>query len=319
MKFDVIISNCPYQLSDGGNNASAMPIYQKFVEQALKLNPRYLSMIIPSRWYSGGRGLDKFREHMMNDHHIKDLYDYVNSTECFPGVDISGGICYFLWDRSYDGPCRFTNFENGQENSTTRYLNDFPVIIRDNKAVGILNKVISRKEPTLKEKVSGQRPFGLRTYIRPENEGDLILKWNGGKGKYPSAKVLSGQEMIDKWKVIVSRVFYEHGGQIDKNGQRRVLSILEILKPQEICTETYIVVDYSEDQKKMENLKAYLETNFARFLILQASSSIMISKNSFQFVPCKDMSVKWTDEMLAKEYCLTEEETAYINSVIRPM
>lgn len=319
MKFDVIISNPPYQLSDGGNNASAMPIYQKFVEQAMKLNPRYLTMIIPSRWYSGGRGLDNFRKNMMNDKHIKEIYDYVNSTDCFPGVDISGGICYFLWDRSYDGPCKFSNIEGEETNVSYRNLNDYSVLIRDNQAVSILNKVLAKKEKSLKDRVSGQRPFGLRTFARPEESGDLILRWNGGEGPFSSAHVPAGNDMINKWKVVVSRVFFEHGGQIDKNGQRRVLSILEILEPKKICTETYIVVDSSENERQMRNLEKYLKTNFVRFLILQASSSIMISKNSFVFVPYKNMDIEWTDDLLDQEYDLSQKEIDYINATIRPM
>lgn len=319
MKFDVICSNPPYQLSDGGNNASAMPIYQKFVEQAKKLNPRYITMIIPSRWYSGGRGLENFRSTMINDLRIRKLVDYTNSSECFPGVDISGGICYFLWERDYEGACEVTNIENGTSNSMMRPLNQFPVLIRDNCAVNILQKVIAKNEPLLKDRVSGQRPFGLRTFARPQETGELMLRWNGGVGPFNVNDVPAGHDMIDEWKVIVSRVFYEHGGQTDKNGQRRVLSILETLKPKEICTETYIVVDHSSSEKHAKNLKAYLSTNFVRFLILQASSSIMISKNSFMFVPIKDMSRTWTDNELFDEYRLTEKEREYINSVIRPM
>lgn len=319
MKFDVICSNPPYQLSDGGNNASAMPIYQKFVEQAKKLNPRYITMIIPSRWYSGGRGLENFRSTMINDLRIRKLVDYTNSSECFPGVDISGGICYFLWERDYEGACEVTNIENGTLNSMMRPLNQFPVLIRDNCAVNILQKVIAKNEPLLKDRVSGQRPFGLRTFARPQETGELMLRWNGGVGPFNINDVPAGHDMIDEWKVIVSRVFYEHGGQTDKNGQRRVLSILETLKPKEICTETYIVVDHSSSEKHAKNLKAYLSTNFVRFLILQASSSIMISKNSFMFVPIKDMSRTWTDNELFDEYRLTEKEREYINSVIRPM
>ena len=319
MKFDVICSNPPYQLSDGGNNASAMPIYQKFVEQAKKLNPRYITMIIPSRWYSGGRGLENFRSTMINDLRIRKLVDYTNSSECFPGVDISGGICYFLWERDYEGACEVTNIENGTSNSMMRPLNQFPVLIRDNCAVNILQKVIAKNEPLLKDRVSGQRPFGLRTFARPQETGELMLRWNGGVGPFNVNDVPAGHDMIDEWKVIVSRVFYEHGGQTDKNGQRRVLSILETLKPKEICTETYIVVDHSSSEKHAKNLKAYLSTNFVRFLILQASSSIMISKNSFMFVPIKDMSRTWTDNEVFDEYRLTEKEREYINSVIRPM
>lgn len=319
MKFDVIIGNPPYQLSDGGNNASAMPIYQKFIEKAMQLKPHYLTMIIPARWYSGGRGLDIFRSNMISDTHIKELHDFVDAGECFPGVDISGGVCYFLWDRHYEGPCKVSSHTNNTVDSDSRYLNQYPILIRSNKAIPILEKVMSSNTNTLDKMVSTQRPFGLRTYERPDKTGDLTLRWNGGKGPICRNKITMGQELIEKWKVIVSRVFYEHGGNSDKNGQRRVLSILEILNPKEVCTETYIVVDSFSSYEEAENLCTYLRCKLSRFLILQATSSIMITKGSFMFVPMQDFSKPWTDEELYAKYGLTEEEIAFIESMIKPM
>ncbi len=319
MKFDVIIGNPPYQLSDGGNNASAIPIYNKFIEQAKKLNSHYLVMIIPSRWYSGGRGLDKFREVMLNDRHIVELVDFANADDCFPGVDISGGVCYFLRDSSYDGMCTVINVDGENRNSEKRYLNQYPILIRSNNAIEIVNKVTSRKEDTLYNYVSSQKPFGLRTYEKPDETGNLMLRWNGGKGPIPDKKVTTGREMIDKWKVIVSRVFFEHGGKTDKNGQNRVLSILEVLKPKEVCTETYVVINSFNTAKEADNLYKYLQTKFARFLILQATSSIMINRNGFVFVPVQDFTRSWTDEELYEKYGLEEKEISYIESMIRPM
>lgn len=319
MKFDVIIGNPPYQLSDGGNNASAMPIYQKFIESSLKLSPRYLTMIIPSRWYSGGRGLESFRANMIADTHIKELYDFVDAGDCFPGVDISGGICYFLWDRHYQGPCKVVNMEKGAEYSEKRYLNQYPILIRSNKAIPIIDKVLLNHPQTLDKKVSSQKPFGLRTFARPDENGDLILRWNGGKGPIKCEKVLAGNHLIDKWNVIVSRVSYEHGGNTDKDGQRRVLSVLEILDPGEVCTETYIVVDSFSSRIEAENFDSYLRTKFARFLISQATSSIMITKSSFIFVPEQDFSKPWTDEELFEIYGLTDEEVSFIVSMIKPI
>lgn len=319
MKFDVIIGNPPYQLSDGGNNASAMPIYQKFIEQAQKLNPRYLTMIIPSRWYSGGRGLDNFRKKMIADIHIKELHDYANADECFPGVDISGGICYFLWDSHYRGPCKVINVENGEVDTAVRYLNEYPIMIRSNRAVPIIDKILINSPQTLDTRVGSQKPFGLRTFARPDESGDLVLRWNGGKGPLKHQAVTAGKELINQWNVIVSRVFYEHGGKVDKNGQRRVLSILEVLNPGEVCTETYIVVDSFSSEIEANNLWAYLKTKFARFLILQATSSIMITRNCFMFVPIQDFSIAWTDEMLYNKYGLNEEEVFFIESMIKPM
>ena len=319
MKFDVIISNPPYQLSDGGNNASAIPIYQKFVEQARKLNPRYMTMIIPSRWYAGGRGLDAFRESMLSDKRIKELHDYANADDCFPGVDISGGICFFLWDNNYSGLCRIVNHSAKNEIVAFRELNQFPILIRSNLAVSIVEKVLSHKEQVLYDYVSPQKPFGLRTFARPDDVGDLTLRWNGGRGPIQREKITAGLDIIDKWNVIVSRVFYEHGGKTDKNGQSRVLSILEILEPKEVCSETYVVVDSFNSKNEAENLYGYLKTRFARFMILQATSSIMITKNAFVFVPIQDFSKSWTDKELYAKYGLTQEEIDFIESMIKPM
>lgn len=319
MKFDVIIGNPPYQLSDGGNNASAVPIYQNFVKQAEKLNPRYLTMIIPSRWFSGGRGLGEFRKAMLEDHRIKELHDFVNAEDCFPGVDISGGVCYFLWDRAYHGPCLVTNHDGTNIDVSERYLDEYQILIRSNKAVDIVKKVLSGHPVTVDSTVSTQKPFGLRTYARPDGHGEFTLRWNGGKGKIERAKVTAGTDLIDKWKVIVSRVFFEHAGKRDKSGQARVLSVLEILEPKEVCSETYIVADTFDTKSEALNFFDYLKTKFVRFLILQACSSIMITKNSFCFVPVQDFSKPWTDAELYEKYGLTDDEIVFIESMIRPM
>lgn len=319
MTFDAIVGNPPYQIADGGNNASAMPVYQKFVELATTIEPHYASMIMPSRWYSGGRGLDDFRANIMNDTRMRVLYDYASSDYCFPGVDISGGICYFLWDKDYDGPCTVTNAESQIAHSVKRYLNEFPILVRSNAAISIIDKVARRKEQTLDTFVSSQKPFGLRTFARPDENGNLTLRWNGGKGPISSDKVTGGTELIDKWKVIVSRVLYEHGGKADKNGQSRILSILEMLGPKEVCSETYIVVNSYDTEAEAAGLYSYLKTKFARFLIMQATSSIMITRGCFMFVPVQNFTEEWTDEKLYKKYELTEDEIALIESTIRVM
>ena len=167
--------------------------------------------------------------------------------------------------------------------------------------------------------ISSQKPFGLRTYARPDNEGDLILRWNGGKGPLSNDKVTVGRELINKWNVIVSRVFYEHGGKADKDGQYRVLSILEILGPGEVCSETYVIVKSFDSEDEARNLYEYLRTKFVRFLILQATSSIMITKNSFQFVPIQDFSKPWTDSELYAKYGLTDDEIDFVESMIKTM
>ena len=267
MKFDAIVGNPPYQIMDGGNNASAVPVYQEFVEQAINLNPKYVSMIIPSRWFAGGRGLDSFRERMMQDTRIKKIRDFSESKYIFPTADISGGICYFLIDKTYEGPCH----------------------------------------------------FGLRTYEEPDKTGKLILRWNKGKGPVEEERITAGHQYINQWKVISSRVFFEHAGQPDKNGQYRVLSILEILKPGEICTETYVIINGFDDELKATNLYKYLKTKFVRFLILQACSSIMVTKASYIFVPVQDFTQEWSDQTLYEKYDLNDEEISLIEATIKPM
>jgi site-specific DNA-methyltransferase (adenine-specific) len=168
MKFDVIVGNPPYQMSDGGYGRSASPMYHKFIQQAKKMNPRYLTMIIPSRWFGGGNGLDDFRKEMLEDSRIRKLVDYENVSECFPGVDIAGGICYFLWDRDNKGLCEVKNILNGKKTISERNLNEFEIFIRNVNALSIIHKVISKKEKTMDEQVSSSKPFGLRTFVRPQ-------------------------------------------------------------------------------------------------------------------------------------------------------
>ena len=319
MKFDVIISNPPYQLSDGGNSASAIPIYQKFVEQAKRLNPKYLEMIIPARWYSGGRGLDEFRDMMLNDNSISKLVDYVDSEDCFPGVDVAGGICYFLRDSHYHGNCIVTTIHGETRVEAYRDLGEFSTFIRHPVALSIVKKVIERHETSVSSIVSSQKPFGLRTYVKPDKRGDLVLRYNKGTGPFSKKNVLDKIEWIDKWKIIMSYLTADHAGRADSEGKRRIFSSMEILPPKFVCTETYIVVGVFPTKIQAEHLFAYLKTMFARFLVAQIATTQHISKYSFTFVPMQDFSKPWTDVELYKKYKLTKDEIAFIESMIKPM
>lgn len=262
MKFDVIIGNPPYQLSDGGGGAgkSAAPLYHKFVEQAKKLKPRYLSMIIPSRWFNGGKGLDDFRSSMLKDTCVSHIVDYADSKDCFPGgVDIPGGICYFLWEREYSGQCSVTNIMKGGEQITAdRVLDEYPTFIRNNNAVSVVHKVVSKHEQMFNEIVSSRKPFGLESNTKFDATGDVILRSSSGMGKIDKNRILVGYELLDKWKVIVSKVSFEHAGVPDKDGMMRVLSVVQILPPNSACTESYLVANTFDDEAMANNFASYL-------------------------------------------------------------
>ena len=322
MKFDVIIGNPPYQLSDGGQAASAKPLYHYFVEQAKKLNPRYLTMIIPARWYAGGKGLDSFRASMLNSNHIRKLVDYSNSAECFPGVNIAGGVCYFLWDREYEGDCEISNFlPNTELKPELRSLKEFDILVRNNVAVHIIRKIMKGEEP-LSKQVSSYSYFAVRSYERGTEErkynNDVILLSSQGKGYYEKAKIVDKNNLLDKYKVIITYAM-SGGNKPSSKGDYQVISSLQVLKPNEVCTETYLILGTFDTMKEAESMCTYVNTRTFRFLLLQALTSIHITKDSFCFVPIQDFSRSWTDEELYTKYGLIDDEISFIESMIRPM
>ena len=321
MKFDVIISNPPYQLDDGGAGKSAKPIYQYFVQQSMKLKPRYLTMITPSRWFAGGKGLDSFRSEMLNDKRIKVVVDFINAKDCFPENSVSGGVNYFLWDRDYDGSCEFTTVLNGKRETDRRDLDEFDVFVRYNNAVKVIHKLGEDYE-SLVDILSSRNPFGLPTSVRGKDKdfsGSIKVISSKGAGYIESKEVLTNKHLIPKYKVLISRITYEHAGEPDKNGMVRVLSRVELLKPNEVCTDSYIVGGCFDTEQQARNLMSYLSCKFTRFLILQTLSSINLSKERFKFVPKQDFSKPWTDEELYIKYGITKEEQDFIDSMIHPM
>ncbi len=327
MKFDVIISNPPYQLSvnEAGKGLGAIPLYQKFVEQAKKMNPRFITMIIPSRWFTGGVGLDEFRRKMLTDRRIKNLVDFTDSNDCFPGVDINGGVCYFLWQKDYDGLCDFINITQHKVSRVQRNLNEFDFFIRMNESLSIVHKVVQRKERTLAEAggCSSQTPYGfLSTFQgnpKKQSETDCELLTSKGWSYVARSQVKKYSESIDMYKPMFSKLTCEHAGNPDNNGKYRVFSRMEILKPGQICSQSYLVACPSFDETEAKNTFFYLQTKFVRFLILQTLTGMNISINNFRLIPWQDFSKPWTDEELYAKYGLTDDEIAFIESMIKPM
>ena len=322
MKFNAVVGNPPYNVMDGGNKSSAKPIYNYFVETAIKINPEYISMITPSRWFNGGKGLDQFRANMVKDHRFVLMHDFLNAKDCFPTSSIGGGVNYFLWAKNYEGKCKFTNEFGGTENTTYRYLDDFDNFIRYNQAIQIIEKVLNLKEKNLIEKISSRNPFGLSTDIRgkeKEFSNSIRLYSSAGISYITESNVTQGKEHIDKYKIMISRLSAEHANEPDKAGKYRIISTMRILKPYEVCTDSYIIAYPDNNKNRVINCYNYLKTKFVRFLILQTLSSINMSRSMYVFVPEQDFANEWTDEMLYKKYDLTSEEIEFIESLIKPM
>lgn len=321
MKFDVIIGNPPYQLSDGGAQASATPIYNRFVEQAKKLNPRYMTMIIPARWYAGGKGLDTFRAAMVMDRRIRVLHDFINASDCFGnGVEIKGGICFFLWDRDHVGKCKvFTHTGDKTVEQNERYLQEDgnDVFIRYAEGVSILGKVQSANEKTMDEMVSSQKPFGLRTYVHGEQKrfaGSIKLYERGGTGYVNRGEITKNENWIDQPKVFISAA-YNAGDSIP----HQIIGKPIAGEAGSACTETYIVVGPFNAPFEVNNAISYIQTKFFRFLVMLRKSSQHAASSVYAFVPQQDFSKPWTDTELYKKYGLTDDEIAFIESMIKPM
>lgn len=322
MKFDVIVGNPPYQLSDAGHGRSASPIYHKFIEQAKKLNPRYLTMIVPARWFAGGKGLDDFRSDMLNDKRIRRLVDFENSNEVFPGVDVAGGICYFLWDRDNPGLCEVTNFINGNQEKSERTLNEFPIFIRHSKAIPIIRKVLAKKEnggKNLSEVVSPSKPFGVRGHHTPSKSGiPCYFTQRQGLLYIKKEELSDSYNLLDKYKLLIPRA--PIAGQTDfakpvgfyYDGNTR------IAKPGEACTESWIVAFAAKTQKEVISFKSFLFTKIFRFLLLQTVVSQDVTRGNFQFIPdLGKYEGVYTDELLCKQWGITKEEWKFIDSKVK--
>ncbi|HTS34996.1 MAG TPA: Eco57I restriction-modification methylase domain-containing protein [Candidatus Solibacter sp.] len=333
MQFDVIVGNPPYQLDDGGFGTSAAPIYQIFVQQAKALESRYLSMVIPSRWFAGGKGLDEFRESMLTDNRVRSIDDYLSAADVFPGVGLKGGVNFFLWDRDNPGRCRVnTHFKDRPISSSTRPLLEegADVFIRFNEGLSILKKVAAvegaadslslPENKRFDQLVSSRKPFGLTTTFKgraAKRAGDILVYQNGGTGYIPRKSISTGVELIDKWKVYTG---YAAPGTGNKDTYpHRIISTPFIGEPQTISSETYLCIGPFDTKSEAESVLSYLTCRLPRLLVLLHKPSQHTTRKVYTFVPAQKWTRPWTDADLYKKYGLTAKEIAFIEGIVRPM
>jgi len=320
MHFDVIVGNPPYQLSDGGGGGSARPIYQLFIEQAMKLEPRYLVMVTPSRWFAGGRGLDNFRKKMLEDGRLSKIVDFVQEKDAFPNVNINGGVNFFVWDRDYKGKCEVTTIASGGARSEklVRSLNEFDIFVRRNEAIPILHKVKSKNEKTFDYRVSSLKPFGLRTFYhgstRKTNKSSIKLYGSGKISWVSEDEIESNSEWVKKWKVLIPRA-------TDGN-ENYPLPVWDqvgpfVSGPGEACTETYLIASLAKNKTEAENIVSYMRTKFFRFMVSLRKGTQDNKASIFSFVPDLSLDKKWSDEELFVRYELSDNDIQFIHSMIR--
>jgi len=334
MKFDVIVGNPPYQINDGGFGRSASPIYHEFVQQAKKLSPRFLTMVIPARWFAGGKGLDEFRESMLSDSRVRSIDDYLTASDIFPGVGLKGGVCYFLWDRDNPGPCRVsTHFRDWPTSTASRSLLEkgADVFVRFNEGISILRKVMEREngntaslalrdDKRFDVLVSSRKPFGLVTTFKGRKDkrvGDVLVYQNGGVGYTPKSSVPGGSDLINKWKIYVGRAAPGTGNK--DTYPHRVISTPFIGEPGSICSETYLCIGPFDSRAEAESALSYMHCRLARFLILLHKPAQDTTRKVYTFVPTQKWTKQWTDQELYSQYGLSADDTAFIEKIVRPM
>lgn len=323
VKFDVIVGNPPYQLDTQQDSKQAIPIYHKFVETAMDLGPEHVAFIIPSRWMAGGMGLDSFRKKMLSDRQVRKLVDYQNAADVFPSVGIIGGVCYFLWSSNTTGPCEITTIRSLNESETSsRFLDAFDVLVREQVSEDILRKVQAAGEDVMDQIVSGMRPFGLASTFRGQSEksdkAPITVYQRGGVGYAPAESVsATSKDLLENWKVFIARA--GSGREREKSGQDMVIFQGIVGGPQTACTETYIACGPLGSSTEADSVKSYLSTRFVRFLISLRKISQDATRGVYGFVPQQAWDRTWTDEELFKKYGLTQIEIDHIVVRIREM
>ena len=325
MKLDAIVGNPPYQVitHSGVKGDQATPIYNVFVSFAKKLKPKYISMITPARWYNGGMGLNSYRDEMLKDRRLEIICDFQNAKDCFPSTNISGGICFFLWNENYIGKCDFINHIGDITISLHRQLDEFPVFIRDNRSIEIIEKIKLMAKNQLSNIVSPIMPYGLPSYARgetmPSDANRYKLYASNGVTYIKRENITQRLEVADKYKIALGQLISGHLGEFDENGQTKVFSSIFIMHSGEVCTASYLSIGAFNSLEECNYAFRYLKTKFVRFLVLQTLTSMHITRSSFSFVPLQDFTKSWTDEELYTKYGLTDEEIQFIESMIKPM
>jgi site-specific DNA-methyltransferase (adenine-specific) len=326
MKFDVIVGNPPYQMDADASGKNVVAIYDRFVEQAISLNPSYITMVIPSRWMVGGRGLDEFRGRVLTDERLRVLVDFPNSAELFPSVDIKSGICYFLWDRDRPGTCAVTTRRGGESyGPTERRLDEFDVLVRDARAMPILKKVLAAGEPSLADMISTRDPFGptlgsnFTNFRRTQQTGDVRLVMNQESSSVAvwasRTTATRNEHLIDEWKVLLPKAGPGNsGGHVIPDS---VIGNGVVVPPPALCTATYLVVGPLPSEDAANAVAAYTRTRFARFLVSLRKPSQNTTADSYRWVPQLDWDRTWGDEALYERYALSAEEQAFIAEMIK--
>ena len=319
MKFDVIIGNPPYQLGDGGSGASASPIYQNFINQAKKLMPQHLIMIVPARWYAGGKGLNQFREEMLADRRLKKLVDFQEAGDVFPNVEIKGGVCYFHWEKNYNGDCEVVSNSVVGSDMMKRKLNQYDVFVRLNKAIPILSKVLKFKNPSFSSLISSRKPFGLSTnfnaFKKDYFDGSIRIYANNKRvGFIDRNKLPFGESWVNKNKIFLSKAY--NGGYAYPH---QIINKPIIPSNPSCCTETYLCIGPFESEEETLNVYNYLNTKIARFLIYLRKITQDNTKDKFEFLPKLDFKLRWTDKNLCDHFKINNDEFDLINQLIRPM
>jgi site-specific DNA-methyltransferase (adenine-specific) len=321
MQFDVIIGNPPYQLgSDGGTRD--VPIYQHFIEQAKKLEPRFLTVVIPSRWMASGLGLSEFRQMMLRDRRLSVLVDYPAANDVFPGVEVKAGVCYFLWDATHDGDCKVTTIRGGEVvGPTARNLGEYDVFVRDARAMSILHKVQKHGELSINSILARDKEFGWTSnfdgFHETKRAGDLpfyyIRTMKRGVGYIARKAVTKSAHLIDTWKVLVPQAF--NGGDALPH---QILGKPLIAPSPSVCTQSFLFFSV-DSEKEAKSLQSYYTTRFFRFLVSLRKITQHATHSTYTWVPVQKWNCTWTDDVLYEKYRITKQERAYIESQVRAM